>query len=106
MRKQLTKRGDWILVKLNKNKFNLIGDTYYKGNTFYIKNDVYIPLLKSEKKSLISHIKLEKKKKYNSGDKVGVIEIYLKEKLLHEEDIYISKAKKKKRNKIKAWFND
>lgn len=91
---------------LNKNKFNLIGDTYYKGNTFYIKNDVYIPLLKSEKKSLISHIKLEKKKKYNSGDKVGVIEIYLKEKLLHEEDIYISKEKKKKRNKIKAWFND
>ena len=48
----------------------------------------------------------EKKKKYNSGDKVGVIEIYLKEKLLHEEDIYISKEKKKKRNKIKAWFND
>ena len=42
---------------LNKNKFNLIGDTYYKGNTFYIKNDVYIPLLKSEKKSLINHIK-------------------------------------------------
>ena len=78
---------------LNKNKFNLIGDTYYKGNTFYIKNDVYIPLLKSEKKSLISHIKLEKKKKYNSGDKVGVIEIYLKEKLLHEEDIYISMPK-------------
>ena len=47
---------------LNKNKFKVIGDTYYKDNYFYIKNDVYIPLKKNEKKSLVSHIILEKKK--------------------------------------------
>lgn len=100
-------KDNYIAYKvLNKNNFKVIGDTYYKGNTFYIKNDVYIPLLKSEKKSLISHIKLEKKKKYNSGDKVGIIEIYLGETPLYEEDIYITKEKQKKINKIKAWFND
>lgn len=88
---------------LNKNKFKLLGDTYYKGNTFYIKNDVYIPLLKKEKNSLTSHIKLEKKKKYNNNTKVGIIEIYLGNNLLYEEDIYITKEKKKT-NKIKEWF--
>ncbi len=95
---------------LSKDKFTVIGDSYYDGDTFYIKNDVYLPLKKSEKKMLINHISLEKKKKYNTGDKVGVSQIYMGEKLLYEEDIYIIKGKSLKRKsiftKIKEWFND
>ena len=94
---------------LNKNKFKVFGDTYYKGSTFYIKNDVYIPLKKSETKSLISHIVLAKKKKYNTDDKVGVNEIYLGDELLYSEDIYIIKNsadnKKSIFQRIKEWFN-
>ena len=94
---------------LNKNKFKVIGDTYYKDNYFYIKNDVYIPLKKNEKKSLVSHIILEKKKNYKINDKVGINQIYLGNKLLYEEDIYIIKKNNTKKSifeKIKEWFND
>lgn len=96
---------------LNKNKFKVYGDTYYKDSTFYIKNDLYIPLLKSETKSLTSHIVLEKKKDYHSYEKIGKNRILLGDTLLYEEDIYIIKnnAKYKKESiftKIKKWFND
>ena len=96
---------------LNKNKFKVYGDTYYKDSTFYIKNDLYIPLLKSETKSLTSHIVLEKKKDYHSYEKIGKNRILLGDTLLYEEDIYIieNNAKYKKESiftKIKKWFND
>lgn len=78
---------------LNKNNFEVIGDTYYQGN-FYIKNDVYIPLKSSETKDLISHVKLEKKDDYQTGDKVGTIEVIQKDKVLYTEDIYINKQEK------------
>ena len=94
---------------LNKDKFKIIGDTYYKDSTFYINNNVYIPLRKSEKRSLISHIILEKKNNYNNDDKIGINQIYLDDKLLYEEDIYIIKKNSvKKKNiftKIKEWFS-
>lgn len=95
---------------LNKNKFEVIGDTYYNDSTFYINNDVYIPLKKDEKGSLISHIVLEKKDNYNTDDKVGVNQIYLDDTLLYEEDIYIIKnssniKKKSIWDRIKEWFN-
>ena len=95
---------------LNKNKFKVYGDNYYKNSTFYIKNDVYIPLLKSEKKSLISHIILEKKQNYSNNEKIGKNQILLGDTLLYEEDIYIIKKDSiKKENifeRIKKWFND
>ena len=83
---------------LNKNKFNVIGDTYYNG-TFYIENDVYIPLKNNETSSLISKIVLEKLPNYKSGDKVGYNYIYLDEELLYKENIYIEESNKNKKNK-------
>lgn len=95
---------------LNKNKFKIIGETFYTNSVFYIKNDVYLPLKKTEKRNLISHIVLEKKQNYNNNDKIGVNQIYLDNNLLYEEDIYITKNNKiTKKNifqKIKEWFND
>ena len=96
---------------LNKDRFNVIGDTYYKESSFYIKNDVYLPLNKDEKGSLINHIILEKKENYNTDDKVGVNQIYLNDTLLYEEDIYVIKnsdfvRKKSIFDRIKEWFYD
>ena len=54
---------------LNKNKFKVIGDTYYEDSSFYIKNDIYLPLKKGEKSSLISHIILEKKSYYQDNER-------------------------------------
>lgn len=92
---------------LNKNKFTILGDTYYKGY-FYINNDVYLTLKNDETRSLISYIKLEKKTNYQSGDVVGINEIYLGDELLYREDIYIAKEKKKKNiiDYLKGIFND
>lgn len=94
---------------LNKNKFNVIGDTYYNNSIFYIKNDIYIPLKKDEKGNLVSHIVLGKKDRYNSHDKIGVNQIYLDNTLLYEEDIYVIKnsinENKSIWKKIKEWFN-
>lgn len=94
---------------LNKNKFNIIGESHYKNSTFYIKNNVYIPLKKDEKGSLISQIVLEKKETYQSNEKIGTNKIYLGEELVYEEDIYIIESNKVKKKsifeKIKEWFN-
>ena len=87
---------------LNKNKFNIIGDTYYNG-TFYINNDVYIPLKNNETKSLISKITLEQLSNYKKGDLVGYNYIYLDTELLYKENIYIDTDNKSK--KIKNVFN-
>lgn len=95
---------------LNKNKFKVYGENYYKDALFYIKNNIYIPLKKSETKSLISHIKLDKKKNYHNNTVVGVDQIYLGKELIYEEDIYITKnkniAKESILSKIKKWFHD
>ena len=77
---------------LNKNNFKVKNDNYYPN--LYIKNDIYLTLKKGETKSLVSHIKLEKKKKYKNNDKVGINYIYLGNELVHTEPIYVKKRNK------------
>ena len=77
---------------LNKKNFQVLKDNYYKN--LYIKNDVYLTLKKGESKSLVSHIKLEKKKNYKNNDKVGTNYIYLDNVLVHTESIYVKKRNK------------
>ena len=94
---------------LDISQFKVYNDTYYKNSTFYIKNDVYIPLKKDEKRKLISHIVLDKIDNYKTNDRVGVDKIYLNNNLLYQEDIYIIKEKNKTKNiftKIKEWYSD
>ena len=50
-------------------------------------------------------IKLEKKKDYQTGDKVGTNYIYLGDTLVHTEDIYAKKINKKT-SIFKKWFHD
>lgn len=95
------------LKVLNKNNFQVLKDNYY--DKLYIKNDVYLTLKKGESKSLISHIKLEKKEDYKTGDIVGKNYIYLDDKLVHTEPIYVKKISKKDNSffsKIRKWFKN
>ena len=92
---------------LNKNNFEVLKDNYY--DKLYIKNDVYLTLKKSETKSLISHIKLEKKANYQTGDIVGNNYIYLGDNLVHTEPIYAKREENSKSSilsKLKKWFTD
>lgn len=91
---------------LNKSKFNIEEDNYFKGNLI-IKNDVYIPFKKEETSSLISHIKLYKLKNYKDNDVVGVNQILYKGKVIYEENIYIELKETKKESlldKIRRLF--
>ena len=85
---------------VDKNKFKVLKDNYY--DKLYIKNDIYLTIKKEETKSLISHIKLEKKENYQDGDIVGNNYIYLDNNLVHTEPIYAKRIKQKSKRK---WFN-
>ena len=82
---------------VSKKNFHVLKDDYY--DKLYIKNDIYLAIRKDEKRKLISHIKLQKKKDYKTGDKVGINYIYLDDTLVYMEDIYAKRIKKKK------WFS-
>ena len=94
---------------LNKSKFKIEEDNYFKGN-LYIENDIYIPFKKSETNSLVSHIKLYKIKDYKNGDVVGVNQIIYNDKVIYEENIYIDtyyvKEKLSFLDKLKKWLDD
>ena len=81
---------------MNKNKFRVIGDTYYYGN-FYIKNPIYLTLKKDTKDSLIGRVLLFRKKSYKNHDVVGEYQVYLGNKLMHTESIYIKDINLKKK---------
>ena len=72
----------------------------------YIENDYFYPLLDSETDSILIKYKLDKEVSENAG----VIEIYLGDKLLHEEPIFVrNKEKEVKKSfidRIKGWFSN
>jgi len=72
---------------LNKNKFN-INSSFYKEE-LYILNNYYYLLKTDEINNISIKVKLIKTKKYKNKDKVGVADIYFKDKLIHSEDVYI-----------------
>ena len=85
---------------LDKNNFSLSKVKYYKG-AFYIKKDVVLAVKQSELTNLSSKVRLDKKDKYKSGDRVGIYEIYLGKDIIWKEDIYIRTNLKKRRSILK-----
>ena len=92
---------------LNKDNYQVFGDTYYQNN-LYIKKDVYVTLKENETGNLISHVKLTKLKNYQDNEEVGVNEIYLDDKLLTTTKIYVHKQKEQEKKSfweiIISWF--
>ncbi len=81
---------------LKKSKFEVVGEKYYRNlGELYIKNDIYLPFLDKEAKNLVAKIVLKKKSKVKNNEKVGKYLIYLDQKLLYQEDIYLKKKVKK-----------
>ena len=92
---------------LKKGTISILGEDYYKKNRLYIKNDFTYPLLDSETGSLSLKFELEKKSNYKTDDQIGVANVYLGDKKVKEEAIYVEKVKKQSFfSKIKNWFND
>jgi D-alanyl-D-alanine carboxypeptidase len=84
---------------LNKYTFS-IKDKNFKKYHLYIKNDFYMMLKNDEKKKLSLNIVLDKNRK-NIKYSVGYVEIKVKGKTIHKENIYAI-TKKSKLKKLKS----
>lgn len=90
---------------LNKNKFNVKSD-YYKEK-LYILNDYYYPLTVSETTNMRIKVMLNKLKRYKDGDIVGEAQVYYKDELVHQEDVYVKIPVSNKKSiwqYIMEWF--
>lgn len=85
---------------LNKDTFELTTDYYV--DLLYIKNNYYYPLLPSELEAVSITAKVFKSKHYQNQDKVGELEVYFKDQLIHIEDLFIE-AKEKPKVVLKWW---
>ncbi len=75
---------------LEQGTINISDEKYYKKDRLYILNDFYYTFDKSSNDVIIKY-KLEQKENYTTGQKVGVIEVIINNKITHTEDIYIEK---------------
>lgn len=97
---------------LKKGEINVLDDEYYNNKILYLKNSYNYALTENEKDNIVLKITLEKKRKFESGDSVGIVDFYLGDKKLHEETIYVKdvtdekKAKKNIFEKILDWFKN
>ena len=87
---------------LNKNKFSLDTKNLFIEDTLYIKNNFNLLVTNSEKKLIKIKYFIKKESNYDNDDIVGYASIYLGNKEIGNEDIYIKKGKRK--NKIKNFF--
>lgn len=97
------------LVKLiDKKKFKIYNESYYKGVKFYVKKDFQMLVTKGERENLKLNIILEKNDDFKNNQAIGKAQILLNNQNIYEEDIYIVKKSKVKKenlwNKIKNWF--
>ena len=93
---------------LEKGNITIYDDDYYDDYRLYVKNDFYYLLSNSEQNNLIFKYELSKKRSINNGDEVGVLNIYLGDKKIHEEKIFVDNINNKEKKsffiKIKEWF--
>ena len=90
---------------LKEGEIEIIDENYYL-DTLYIKNNFNYTLENIDNKVLLN-FKLEKKQNYSDDDKVGVVEVLINDKKVHEEDIYIKKREELNFfDKLKRWFSN
>ena len=97
------------LVKLiDKNKFKIYNESYYKGVKFYVKKDFQMLVTKGERENLKLNIILEKNDDFKNDQVIGKAQVLLNNQNVYEEDIYIVKKTIAKKdnlwNIIKKWF--
>lgn len=78
---------------LDKNNFE-ISNNYYEDK-IYIKNSFSYPLTKEEQEKVTTLVSLTKKTNLKNDEKVGKVEVYLENKKIHEEEIFVKIQKKK-----------
>lgn len=90
-----------------KGKVNIYNEDYYSDYELYVKNSYGYLLDNSEQENLLYKYELEKKRNFKSDDEVGILKIYLGDKKIHEEKIYVKEIEKKKTffDRFKEWLD-
>lgn len=94
---------------LKKGKINIYNEKYYNDYELYIKNDYSYLISNEEVDSLTIKYDIEKIRNIKNNTKIGTINVYLGDKKIYEDDIFVkqkSKKSKKLLNRIKDWFNN
>jgi len=86
---------------LDKKKFHL--NSPYDG-TIYIKNSFSYPLTKKEEDGITTKVEWLRDKKPKQDEKIGVIYVYLKDEIIHKEDLYIRLNSTSFKEKIITFF--
>lgn len=92
---------------LKKGNITIYNDDYYEDYQLYVKNDFSYLMGANEKNNLIFKYELEKNRNIKNDDKIGVLKIYLGDKKIHEEEIFVKIVNNNKKSffqKIKDWF--
>lgn len=86
---------------IDKNKFKIRNESYYKGVNFYVKNDFEMLVTKSEKNNVTLNIILEKNEHFEDNQVIGKAQVLLNNESIYESDIYI--IRKSSVNKKSLW---
>ena len=94
---------------LSKGYIDIIGENYYFDSKFYIKNDFNYILTETEKNTIKLKFVLEKDTNKQDGEKIGEVFVYVMDKQVYKEDIYIERKEIEKKSffqKILDWFRN
>jgi D-alanyl-D-alanine carboxypeptidase len=92
---------------LTKDYIDILGEDYYQDGYFYLEHNYHYPLLETEKNSIILKFELDKKEGYKSGDKVGKVKVYIGDKEVHQDDVYLKLRKEITWwGRVKMWFKN
>lgn len=81
---------------LDKDKVNIVGETFYKNAYFYLKKDFTYLLKKKEIDDILIKYNLDKIDNVQSDTKVGGVKVYFKDKVIYTGDVFIKVKKEKK----------
>ncbi len=88
---------------LDSNHFSI--DTNFYKEKIYIKENFYYPLQESETDKIKVLVKIVKLNNHKNNEQVGEVEVYLDDKIIYREPVYIMiKNKKRFIDKIKEWL--
>ncbi len=92
---------------LDKNNIKVKDDVIYKKDKLYINEDVYVSTKKKDKIKV--EYELYDNKKYRNDDEVGHVNIYLNDKLVRTERVFVKVEETVKNesfwDKVKRWFS-
>lgn len=93
---------------VEKGNISILGENYYNDNTLFIKKDLKYPLSNAEKEAAILKYEINKKRQFTNNSKIGTVNLYIGDKKVTNQNIYIHKGKTKPTlvEKIKSWLNN